>query len=92
MVEPSMSQPTSRGACYCHGVALRRCLKPGDIFHCSTCQDDAPIDPGLPPPAKSNNGENEQTLVNTAHSQAGLSLSPSIRELFAQVTGKATVT
>jgi hypothetical protein len=86
MVEPSMSQPASRGACY--SVALHRCLKPGNIFHCSTCPDDAPTDSGLPPPAKSNNGENVQTLVNTTHSQAGPS--PSIQELFAQVTEKAT--
>ena len=88
-----MSQPTSRGTCYC--VAIRRCLKPGDRFHCSACEDDAPTDSDLPallPPAESNNGGNEQTLVNMAHSQARPSYDPSIRELFAQVTGKAPAT
>lgn len=81
MVEPFVSQPASCGTCYC--VAIRQCLKSTDMFRCGNCGEawgNAPTDSesNLLLPVKSDDGGDAQTQG-----------CPTMRGLFAQVTGKA---
>ena len=81
MMEPSTSESASRdGDAPCLScTAICWILKPGDKFHCHTCNNVAisvmTTHADLPPPPEPTNGNNE--------------CRPSVRDLFNQVTGKS---